>query len=207
MPELHNNENLFELLKVIVVKEDIQQIVVSKALEDYVEKLSKVINLDEYKYKSVHKNTLFVGMYRHHEYINCLSHQGRKWIYWHGNDCSFRHETRVNRIHSILKTPVVRHLYSSETAHYNLLKLGIDDDSLHHYAKNHKILDHNLDMDDNTISNIADPKSSSDVANKKYADSVLKNVPNPNEDLDAVNKEYVDNLLSALETRLKNLIT
>ena len=47
-----------------------------------------------YKYKSKINNTLFWGMYTKDDIQLCLNHKGKRWIYWHYNDCNPEYKRR-----------------------------------------------------------------------------------------------------------------
>ena len=77
------------------------------------------------KYKSNKENTLFWGMYRKEDIKLCLNHKGKRWIYWHDNDCNPNYIKRVQNVKKIKKLKNTIHLCNKiNTANY-LKKLRV----------------------------------------------------------------------------------
>ena len=68
------------------------------------------------EYDSDIENTLFWGMYNLEEINLCCNHNGRKYIYWHYNDCNPNYKLRKNKIEKIIKLKNVYHLCNDNSA-------------------------------------------------------------------------------------------
>ena len=62
------------------------------------------------KYKNRRVNTLFWGMYRIEDIKLCIGHYGKKWVYWHYNDCNPKYEERKYNLKKINKLENLIHL-------------------------------------------------------------------------------------------------
>ena len=110
-------------------------------------------------------------MYRENEYTKCINHQGNKWIFWHGIDCSPFYESRVEKVNAILNTTITKNLYVSDSAYDNLSNFGATIQHIEHYVYNKEVFTKDVDMNSNSIINLGDPVNSSDAVNKAYIDS------------------------------------
>ena len=93
----------------LLSKHNIRQIHISEAIINHKNTYLKEINLDEFEYVDKNVNTLFWGMYRNIDLELIKQHEGKKWIYWHDNDCNPDHANRVLNVTNILKDDIQNH--------------------------------------------------------------------------------------------------
>ena len=134
-------KNIFNIFVDIIESNDIDQILVSAGLSNYFTKLSKLINMNKYAYIDSKKNTLFIGMYRDKEYNVCMNHIGKKWIYWHKNDCSPKYKTRVTNVTSLTYTKIEANLYGDNETFHNLNHFRIISYDIFNYTNPNKPID------------------------------------------------------------------
>ena len=70
------------------------------------------------KYKSNEENTLFWGMYNEEDIQLCINHIGKKWVYWHYNDCNYKYKYRRYNVKLIKKLDNVIHLCNNNSAKF-----------------------------------------------------------------------------------------
>ena len=100
---------------------NIEQILISNALSDHYSTFSKIINMNDYKYMNLNKNTLFWGMYREIDLERLSKHTGKKWIYWHNDDCNPSYENRKHKVIMTKNMNIECH-FSDKSIVYDYLK-------------------------------------------------------------------------------------
>ena len=133
-----SNKSLFDTFAEFIKINNIKQILISTGLGDYATNLSQFINMKEYEYTSDKRKTLFIGMYRDHEYNICMNHIGKKWIYWYKNDCSPLYQSRIKKVTSIALTTVETNLYEDDETKNNLNHFNLNICNIYDSVENDK---------------------------------------------------------------------
>ena len=106
-----------------IVNNKIKQIVVSESINNVKNDMKQ---LGETEYKSLHKNTIFYGVYTTRDINNIQRHIGNKWILWGGNDCAPNNPRRVKVVEYCKNINIKQFLCVTSNVNNNLNILNID---------------------------------------------------------------------------------
>lgn len=116
-----DNNNLISIIK----KYNINQINISKGLDENTKNICKSYNLRTNNYK-INDPILFMGLYRQNDVKLCLNHKGLKIIWWHNNDCNIKYRIRKEILINVNSLSNVRHIYTNSNVKKYLDELNIN---------------------------------------------------------------------------------
>lgn len=116
-----DNNNLISIIK----NYNINQINISKGLDENTKNICKSYNLSTNNYK-INDPILFMGLYQENDIKLCSNHKGLKIIWWHNNDCNIKYKIRKQILIHVNSLSNVRHIYTNSNVKKYLHELNVN---------------------------------------------------------------------------------